>query len=854
LFFWKSNREELDVESLRNAFKARYHEFKLLLNANNRALEIMSEMEEALKGSRPFGMHFVSSKCTGVSASVWQMIKHLNELSDDKYEALYDRFKEIRKKINPFVQHRTWLREGPLVLPLERIDKSLSDLVGGKMASLGEMKNRVSLKVSNGFVVTAHGYQRFMNHNDLQAEIDRRIQATDVEALDELFGLSAAIQQLIVNSPIPGDLEKTIMGQYLLLEEQEDRKITVAMRSSALGEDMAGISFAGQYRSELNVSKENLLHAYKEVVASKYALPAMSYRLNKGIRDEDVAMCVGCLQMADAVSGGVVYSRNPVNIRDDALVINSVWGLPKSVVDGSTTPDLFVISRMDPMEIREKEIAFKDRKFACYPDEGVCRLDLAGEESTRSSLSDGQAIELAELALKLETYYGGAQDIEWALEADGSFIILQCRPLVQVSRGEFPDLKDEGEVGPVLIRGGIEVSPGLASGPVFVVRKDVDALTFPEGAVVVTSQALPRWATLLNKAAAVVAEQGSVAGHLANVAREFDVPALFGVHKATEHLLNGKIVTVDADGRKIYEGRIEELLKGTEKPRNLMVGSPVYEALKRATHHIVPLNLMDPDAPSFKPSSCNTFHDITRFCHEKSVHEMFRFGKDHHFPEHSSKQLYMDIPMNWWILNLDDGFKQEVAGKYVRLEDISSVPMLALWKGITAFPWEGPPPVDGKGLMSVMFEATRNTSLVPGMRSKYANRNYFMISKDYCSLNSRFGFHLCIIETLVSERARENYIRFQFKGGAADDERRTRRVLFLTGILEEYGFRVEMKEDFLVAGLEDRERDYMEKSLRILGYLIIHTRQLDMIMSNDERVRYYRTKINRDIDEMLNIQ
>ena len=854
LLFWKSNREELDVEGLRTAFKARYHEFKLLLNANNRALEIMSEMEEALKGTRPFGMHFVSSRCTGVSASVWQMIKHLNELSSGKYEALYDRFKEIQRSVNPFVQHRAWLREGPLVLPLEEVDKTLSDLVGGKMANLGEMRNRVSLKVSNGFVVTAHGYQRFMSHNDLQAEIDRRIQAADVEAFDDLFGLSAAIQQLIVHSSIPEDLETAIMGQYSRLEEQEDRKITVAVRSSALGEDMAGISFAGQYRSELNVSKENILYAYKEVVASKYGLPGMSYRLNKGIRDEDVAMCVGCLQMANAVSGGVVYSRNPVNIRDDALVINSVWGLPKSVVDGSTTPDLFVLSRTDPVEIREKEIALKERKFVCYPDEGVCRLDLAGEEGAKGSLSDEQAVELAGLALKLEAYYGGPQDIEWALEADGSFVILQCRPLVQVSRGEIPDLKDVKEMGSVMVEGGIEASPGLAAGPVFVVRKDMDALTFPEGAVLVTSQALPRWATLLNRAAAVVTEQGSVAGHLANVAREFDVPALFSVPKAVERLQNGQIITVDAEGRKIYEGRVEALLKGAEKPRNLMVGSPVYEALKGATHHIVPLNLLDPDAPSFKPSECKTFHDITRFCHEKSVHEMFQFGKDHHFPQHSSKQLFIDIPMNWWILNLDDGFKEEVVGKYVRLENIASVPMLALWKGITAFPWEGPPPVDGKGLMSVMFEATRNTALVPGMRSKYANRNYFMISKDYCSLNSRFGFHLCIIETLVSERARENYIRFQFKGGAADDGRRKRRVLFLTEILEEYGYRVDMKEDFLVAGLEDRERGDMEESLRILGYLIIHTRQLDMIMSNDERVHYYREKITRDIDEMLTSQ
>jgi pyruvate,water dikinase len=523
-------------------------------------------------------------------------------------------------------------------------------------------------------------------------------------------------------------------------------------------------------------------------------------------------------------------------------------------VDGSTPVDLFFVGRRQPLTVLRKEIAKKEQKYVCYSDEGVCRMDLLDASGSSPSLTDPQALELARLAVRIEDHYGAPQDIEWAVLKDGSIVLLQCRPLRQM---EFPRdnhaqvPKAETRPAPIL-QGGMTASPGVAAGPVFVIRKDMDVLRFPEGAVLVAAQALPRWATALGRACAVVTERGSIAGHLANVSREYGLPALFGLHGVLGSIENGQLVTVDADGLAVYPGRVEPLLQ-SERPaaRNLMAGSPIYESLQQAAKWIVPLHLLDPDSPAFKAENCRTFHDITRFCHEKSVTEMFRFGRDHHFPERSSKQLICNVPMKWWILNLDDGFREEVDGKYVQLENIVSIPMLALWEGITARPWEGPPPVDGKGFMSVMFRATTNTALEPGVRSNYGDRNYFMISKHFCSLTSRLGFHFSTVEALVGDRTSENYISFHFKGGAADDRRKVLRILFIQEILEQYGFRVEVKEDTLMARMEDHERAFMEERLRVLGYLTIHTRQLDMIMRNRASVNHYRTKILKELEEIL---
>jgi len=800
-----------------------------------------------------FGMAFIRASGTAVSVNVFNMIKNLNKLSNEKYKALYARFDLIHEQIDDLLVKGKALKEQRLVISLDSVNKEMAHSVGSKMANLGEIRNRLNLMTPEGFVITAAAYDLFISENDLQAEIDRHRQSADPDHIEGLYEMCARIQQLIIRSEIPPTLGQAITTSWKQLEAETGRKIKLALRSSALGEDTRKSSFAGQYRSILNIGQDSVLDAYKEILASKYSIQAVTYRLNRGFRDEDVSMCVGCMVMVDAAAGGVVYSRNPVEINDDAVFINAVWGLPKSVVDGSEPCDLFVVSRENPMEIVQSDVRPKQRKFICFPEEGVCRLELTGTEGDLPSLNEKQVLDLAEIAVNIEEYYGVPQDIEWAVTPDGSMRILQCRPLQRMR----VEKKDPGGIPkapghtPLILGKGITASPGVGFGKIFLVKKSMDLLDFPKGSVLVTKQALPIWASLLNRASAVVTEQGGFAGHLANVAREFGVPALFGVPGVVDLLKQETAVTIDADGMAIYEGKIESLLVRSETKPSLMLDSPIYNTLKNVSRHIVPLNLLDPDAIDFTPGNCNTLHDITRFIHEKAVHEMFNFGKEHDFAERSSKQLYYHVPMQWWVLNLDDGFVKETGGKYVKLENICSIPMLAFWKGYVAVQWEGPPAIDGKGLMSVMFRSTMNPALTPGLKSKYADRNYFTISKNYCVLSSRLGYHFATMEALVSDRVSENYVSFQFKGGAADYDRRLKRVHFIRDILEENDFRVEIREDNLVARVEGYEKDFMIDRLKILGYLALHTRQLDMVMANPASVGHYRSKIQNEILAIL---
>lgn len=287
--------------------------------------------------------------------------------------------------------------------------------------------------------------------------------------------------------------------------------------------------------------------------------------------------------------------------------------------------------------------------------------------------------------------------------------------------------------------------------------------------------------------------------------------------------------------------------------RSRMEGTPVHRRLSELLELLSPDTLPAPEDPGFRAAHSKTVRDLARVIHTRAVSAMFDFGRGQQdFSERAAKQLWAGgAAMQWWIINLGDAFSAPPEGKFIRLENIDSPPFQAVWSGISAFPWAGPPPVDARGFLSIMYESTTNPEISITGDFDFGVWNHILLSRAYVSLSSRFGYHFVTIEALVGERSRENFVSFQFRGGATEVTRRARRIQFVSGILREFGFAIRVREDALTARVEALSSAAFMERLKILGYLIIHTRQLDMIMRIPEQVRMQREKIQREIGQML---
>jgi pyruvate,water dikinase len=318
---------------------------------------------------------------------------------------------------------------GGFLVGLGDDDSTELALVGGKGASLSRLI-KAGFPVPSGFVVTTDAYAEFLRANDLEAKIAKILEEVDYGNLDKLEKETAKIRDSIVGCRFPDGLADEIVQAYSELGDEP----YVAVRSSGTAEDLADASFAGQYDTYLDVrGSDALLDAVRKCWASMWTARVTAYRHNKGFDHGAAGIAVVVQTMVKPDVAGAMFVGNPTNARADEIVINASWGLGEMVVSGSVTPDEYIVAR-DTLQVKRRSLGTKglrvvrDQKAGS----GTVRKPVPENLQAEYTLSDEQAGELAELGQRVNAYYEGLpQDIEWAL-ADGSFLLLQSRPVTGV--------------------------------------------------------------------------------------------------------------------------------------------------------------------------------------------------------------------------------------------------------------------------------------------------------------------------------------------------------------------------------------------------------------------------------------
>ena len=470
--------------------------------------------------------------------------------------------------------------------------------VGGKNASLGEMYSRLSakgIKVPNGFATTASAYTAFLNQDNLGEALIKLLQGLDRVHYANLKAIGEKARELIRATAIPVKIEAAVLESYKKLCNGPD--FEVAVRSSATAEDLPNASFAGQHESFLNVKgKEAVLMALKKCFVSLYTDRAIKYREDNGFAHDKVLLSVGVQKMvrSDKSSSGVVFTLEPESGFKDIVHISGVWGLGENIVQGTITPDEFLVFKptlkLDKLSIVQKNLGTKE-KTMIYSTDGsssIVNVETPLSKQKEFVLNNDEIITIAQWAVIIEEHYQKPMDIEWAKDGlTNEIFIIQARPETVHSQRNSYILKEYK-----LIDKGISIIEGeavgsmMATGIVRILKSPADSYKLKAGEILVTDTTSPDWDPILKNAGAIITNKGGRTSHASIVARELGVPAIVGCGNATDTLKDGEIITVSCSEGKIgfvYKGKVafDEILhdftKSTKPKRTkamLIVGDP----------------------------------------------------------------------------------------------------------------------------------------------------------------------------------------------------------------------------------------------------------------------------------------
>ena len=409
------------------------------------------------------------------------------------------------------------------VIPLSSPAATAADRVGPKAANLAALHG-AGLPTPGGFCIAADAYHRQVQHLGL-GETLRAYASADPMAQRRL---SVEIRLKLYQSDLAPDVLADILPAWWAQAKP------AAVRSSALIEDRADTSFAGQFESFLGLTDDGeFLTALRACWAALWTTNARRHMAQHGLDPADTAMAVLVQPLVAARASGGGLSETA----DGHMLLSATWGLGSAIAQGEVVPDRIVLSRQG--FVRTNEAGRKHHREACLHGAGTSPQAVPAALVRAPCLEAGQATTLGRLMRKAEATLGFPVEIEWALDDEG-FKLLQARPL-RVQEPHVPDeiwLKHPG-------LNGHPAGVGWGSGRAVVINCECELSRVGPGDILVTRVAGPALSHVLPRVAGVVAELGGSTSHLASLARERGIPMVLGVNDATRHIPDGAQVAVD---------------------------------------------------------------------------------------------------------------------------------------------------------------------------------------------------------------------------------------------------------------------------------------------------------------------
>ena len=441
-------------------------------------------------------------------------------------------------------------------------DISENDLpsVGGKGKNLGIMFS-LGLPVPNGFAVTAQAYKEFIDKTKITGKIEALLKNLNVDDTEKLQEVAEKIQGVITAAKIPDKMAEDIKYAYEILGTDKKKASDllnpkdafVAVRSSATAEDLPEASFAGQQATFLNVKgKEALLQAVRDCWASLFTARAIYYREKNHFDHSKVLISAIVQRMVNSEQSGIMFTINPATNRENEIVIEAVYGLGEMIVGGQVNPDLYIVDKhsreIKKVEVKKQEVGlFRDEKGQNVT------LKIPLYQQNQRVIPDTIVKELARYGKKIENHYGKPQDIEWAVEK-GQIYIVQTRAVTTFKKSETKSSEISGP-GKIILRGETAAS-GVYSGKVQIISSPLELNKVQKGDILVAKMTTPDWVPAMQKAGAIITDEGGMTCHAAIVSREMGTPCVVGTEHATQILKDGQIVTVHASKGLVYEGRL----------------------------------------------------------------------------------------------------------------------------------------------------------------------------------------------------------------------------------------------------------------------------------------------------------